>query len=154
MKYIIPIIIIAVLLFYFFLPASKDNDASAKIELLLNNLVESGERKDINVVMEYFSPDYQDAEGRTYTAVRNIIETAIDRFDSIEAGYSNLVVSTTENENGETETIANLDIWIKGIRSGTPYKLVGSQDNPQNINIGFESIMFGGWKILSLEGIN
>ena len=151
MKYIIPIIIIAALLFYFFLPASKDNDGSAKIERLLNNLVESGVRKDINVVMEYFSPDYEDPEGRTYPEIRDIIETAFERFEVIEGGYSNLIVSTTENENGETETTANLDIWIKGIRSGSAYKLIGSQDNPQNIDIGFESIMFGGWKIIRVK---
>ncbi len=151
MKYIIPIIIIAVISLYFFLPASKDDDSSAKIERLLNNLVESGERKDINVVMEYFSPDYEDAKGRTYPVIRNIVETAFERFEVIEGGYSNLIVSTTENENGDTETIANLDIWIKGIRSGSAYKLIGSQDKPQNIEIGFESVMFGGWKIIRVK---
>ena len=153
MKYIIPILIIAVLLFYFFLPASKDKDASAEIELLLNNLIESGERKDIDVVMEYFSPEYTDSDKRSYTAVQTIIENAFERFDSIDGGYSNLVVSTIENETGDTQTTANLNIWIKGIRSGAQYKLIGSENNPQNINIIFESIMFGGWKILSVEGI-
>lgn len=153
MKYIIPIIIIAVLIFYFFLPATKDKDASSEIELLLNNLIESGERKDIDVVMEYFSPEYTDSDNRTYSVIKTIIENAFERFDVIDGGYSDLIVSTKENENGETETAANLNIWIQGIRSGTPYKLIGSENDPQNIDIGFESVMFGGWKILSVEGI-
>ncbi len=152
MKYIILIIIIAVLLFYFFLPATKDKDASSEIELLLNNLIESGERKDMDVVMEYFSPQYADLDDRTYTVIKTIIESAFERFDVIDGGYSDLIVSTNENENGEAETTANLNIWIKGIRSGASYNLIGSENNPQNIDIRFESIMFGGWKILSVEG--
>ena len=153
MRYIIPVVIIAVLLLYFFIPASKDKDASAEIELLLTNLIESGKRKDIDVVMEYFSPEYTDSEGRTYAVIKKIIENAFDRFDVIDSGYSDLVVSTTENEEGDTLTTANLDIWVKGVRSGTSYKLIGSEESPQNIDIIFQSVMFGGWKILSVEGI-
>ncbi len=154
MKYIIPIVVIAILFFYFFLPASNDNDDSSKIETLLNNLIESGERKDVDVVMEYFSPDYKDDSGRTYPVIRNIIKNAFDRFDAVQGGYSDLIVSTRENAKGETETTANLNIWIKGIREGTPYALIGTQDNPQNINIVFESFMLGGWKILNVEELD
>jgi len=154
MKYIIPILLIGALLFYFFLPASEDKDASSKIETLLNNLIESGERKDVNVVMEYFSPDYKDASGRTYPVIRNIIKNAFERFDVIEGGYSDLIVSTRENGNGEAETTANLNIWIKGIKKSTPYALIGTKDNPQNINIVFESFMLGGWKILNVEELD
>ncbi len=154
MKYIIPLLIIVVLIFYFFLLATRDKDASNEIELLLNNLVESGEREDIDVVMEYFSQEYSDSSGRTYLSVKTIIEKAFERFDAIEAGYSDLIVSTMENEKGETETTANLSIWIKGLRSGTTYKLIGSEDSPQNIDIVFDSVMFGGWKIVAVEGIN
>ena len=153
MKYIIPIIIVGVLIFYFFLPASKDEDASTKIEILLNNLVESAERKNIDVVMEYFSPDYKDSYGRNYLELRDIINSAFERFDSIETGYSDLIVSTTENEDGKNQTMANLDVWVKGTRDGASYKLIGTQDNPTNINIIFESVMFGGWKILNVEGL-
>lgn len=149
MKYIIPIILIGVLLFYFSLPASKDIDDSSKISILLNNLIKSGERKDLNIVMEYFSPDYKDASGRTYPVIKNIIKNAFDRFDVVEGGYSDLIVSIRENE-----TTANLNIWIKGIRKGTPYELIGTKDNPQNINIVLESFMLGGWKILDVEGLD
>lgn len=154
MKYIIPIVVIGILLFYFFLPASNDNDDSSEIETLLNNLIKSGERKDLNVVMEYFSPDYKDASGRTYTVIRNITKNAFDRFDVLEGGYSDLIVSTRENGNGEVETTANLNIWIKGIRKSAPYALIGTKDNPQNINIVFEGFMLGGWKILNVEGLD
>ena len=152
MKYIIPLIIVVALLFYFFLPAEKDKDASNQVETLLNNLVESGERKNLDVVMEYFSPNFEDSSGRDYSTLKTIIENAFNRFDKIEAGYSSLIVSTVENE-GDTQTIANLDVWVLGVRDGTNYKLIGSQDNPENIDIVFESIMFGGWKILSVEGL-
>jgi len=154
MKYIIPILLIGVLLFYFFLPASNDKDDSGKIEILLNNLIESGERKDLNVVMEYFSHDYKDASGRTYPVIKNIIKNAFDRFDDLEGGYSDLIVSTRENGNGEKETTANLNIWVKGIRASTPYALIGTQENPRNVNIVFESFMLGGWKILNVEGLD
>ena len=149
MKYIIPIILIGVLLFYFFLPASKDIDDSSKTSILLNNLIKSGERKDLNIVMEYFSPDYKDASGRTSPVIKNIIKNAFDRFDVVEGGYSDLIVSIRENE-----TTANLNIWIKGIRKSTPYALIGTEDNPQNINIVLESFMLGGWKILDVEGLD
>jgi len=154
MKYIIPLVIIAVLLFYFFLPANEDKDAAGKIEIVLNNLIESGERKDINVVMEYFSPDYQDSSGRTILVVKKIIQNAFDSFESVEGGYSNLIVSTIEDERGDTQTIANLDIWISGNKTGTTYNLIGTKDNPRNVKIAFESLMLGGWKILSVKGIN
>ncbi|MGB3364122.1 MAG: hypothetical protein WBB48_05040 [Thermodesulfobacteriota bacterium] len=153
MKYLIPLVVIAVLLLYFFLPASKDEDASKKIEIVLNNIIQSGERKDVNVFMEYFSPDYKDSAGRTRIVIKNIVQKAFDRFDSMQGGYSNLIVSTIENESGNTETIANLDIWIRGIKTETTYKLIGTEDTPKNIEIIFESVMFGGWKILSVEGI-
>ena len=154
MKYIIPIIVIAVLIIYFFLPAGKVENASGEIELVLNNLVKSGERKDLNVIMEYFSPDYKDSSERNYDSVRTIIKSAFDRFDTIEGGYTNLSVSTTEDKSGESQTMANLDIWIKGSKDGSSYKLVGTEDKPENVNIGFESLMFGGWKILSIEGLD
>lgn len=153
MKYLIPLVVIAVLLFYFFLPASKDEDASKKIETVLNNIIQSGERKDVNVFMEYFSPDYKDSVGRTRLVIKNIVQKAFDRFDSMQGGYSNLIVSTIENESGNTETIANLDIWIRGIKAGTIYKLIGTENDPKNVEIVFESVMFGGWKILSIERI-
>jgi len=154
MKYIIPIVVVAVLVIYFFLPAGKIEDASGEIEIVLNNLVESGERKDLNVVMEYFSPDYVDSSKRDYESVRTIIKNAFERFDTIECGYANLSVSTTENKDSEPQTIANLDIWIRGAKDGSSYKLVGTEDNPEKINIEFESLMLGGWKILSIEGLD
>lgn len=153
MKYIIALVIIAVLLFYFFLPASKDEEASGKIEVVLNNLVKSGEQKNIDMVMEYFSLDYNDSSGRTYISVKEIIQSAFNRFEEIEGGYSNLIVSTTEDESGETQTISNINIWISGNKSGTKYKLIGTQENPKNVDITFERLMLGGWKILSIEGI-
>lgn len=154
MKYIIPLVVIAVLLLYFFLPASKDEDASKQIEIVLNNIIKSGERKDVNVFMEYFSPDYKDSSSRTRLVIKNIVQKAFDRFDSMQGGYSNLVVSTIENENGDTQTIASLDIWIRGINTETTYKLIGTENDPKNVEIVFESVMFGGWKILNIEGIN
>jgi len=153
MKYIIALVIIAVLLLYFFLPAGEDKDAAGKIETVLNNLIKSGERKDLNVVMEYFSPDYIDSSGRTILVVRDIIQSAFDRFESIEGSYSNLIVSTIEVQSGDTKTIANIDIWISGNNTGTVYKLIGTKDNPQNVDIVFESLMLGGWKIISIENI-
>lgn len=154
MKYIIPIVVIAALIIYFFLPAGNVENASVEIEVMLNNLIKSGERKDLNVVMEYFSPDYKDSSERNYESVRTIIKSAFDRFDIIEGGYSNLSVSTAENKNGDPQTIANLDIWIRGGKEGSVYKLVGTEDNPENIDIGFESLMLGGWKILRIEGLD
>jgi len=153
MKYLIPLVVIAVLLFYFFLPASNDEDASSKIEVVLNHIISSGERKDVNVFMEYFSPDYKDSSARTRLVIKSIVQKAFDRFESMEGGYSNLIVSTIEDERGDTQTIASLDIWIRGIKSGTTYKLIGTKNNPKNVEIVFESVILGGWKILSVEGI-
>ncbi|MEM7009384.1 MAG: hypothetical protein AAF462_09655 [Thermodesulfobacteriota bacterium] len=153
MKYLIPMVIIVALVFYFFMPASEEKDASLEIELLLNNLTKSGQRKDIEVVMEYFSPDYSDSSDRTYMSVKEIIEKSFERFDSINAGFSNLIVSTIKDENGDDKTLANVDVWVSGNRDGTTFKLIGTKDDPKNINIGFQSIMFGGWKIKSVEDL-
>lgn len=151
MKYLIPLSLIAALVFYFFIPAANDEDASGKIERVLNNIIKSGERKDVNVFMEYFSADYQDTSGRNRIVIKDIVQKTFDRFDSIEGGYSNLIVSTIKNEDGDIQTLANLDIWISGKKSEDVYKLVGTQDKPKNVEIYFESVMFGGWKILSVE---
>lgn len=151
MKYIIPIIVVCVIVLYFFIPAKNDKDAPLEIETVFNNLVKSGQRKDINVVMEYFSLDYQDSSGRNYSSIRTIIQNAFDRFDTIEGSYSDLVVSTIEDKNGDTRTIAELELWISGTRNEVVYKLLGTRDNPEKVNITFESLMLGGWKILSVE---
>jgi hypothetical protein len=149
-KYIVLAIIILGLFIYFFLWSGDD---PSEIGAVFNDVIEAGKKKDLEGVTEHFSINYRDDYGATYPVVKNVIKNFFERFDSFEGDYSNLAVSINEGEDGEKQAIANLDVWVSGIRNGIPVALLGDEDTPQNITVTLVKSKLGGWKIVKVEGM-
>lgn len=47
-------------------------------------------------------------------------------------------VSIRETEEGEKQAVANLDVFISGIKSGIPSPILGIEDSPQDITVTLE----------------
>ncbi len=150
-RYIIPLIIVVVLLVYFFYPAGDD---TSEIESVFDDMIESAEKRDLEGITEHFSIHYKDEYGATYPAVKNIIENMLEKFDTIEASYSDLSVSINENEYGEKEAAANLDVIATGIKSVVPHSLIGNDESPENVTVILKKSTLGGWKIIEVEGLD
>lgn len=150
-RYIIPLIILAAILTYFFFPRGDD---TREIESVFNEVIEAAGRKEPDAISEHFSIQYKDGYGAGYPVVKNIIRSAFEKYDSIEASYSDISVAFSENEYGEKEAAANLDVVVTGLKSGIPYKLIGSEDAPDNITVTLKKSGLGGWKIMGVEGID
>ena len=150
-RYVIPLLIIVVLLVYFYFPGGDD---TSEIEAVFNSIIESAGEKNLEGITEHFSIHYKDEHGATYPVVKNIIIKAFDEFDGFQASYSGLSATIGENENGEKEAAANLDIIIKGIKSGERQNLIGSDQSPENITVMLKKSSFGGWKIMEIEGLD
>ncbi|HEX3033596.1 MAG TPA: hypothetical protein VHT73_00480 [Thermodesulfobacteriota bacterium] len=149
-KYIVLTIIILGILIYSFLQSGDD---PSEIEAVFNEVIDSGKKKDLGGVMEHFSINYRDDYGITYPVVKNIVKNFFKRFDGFEADYSNLVVSINENEEGEKQAVANLDVQVSGIRNGIPVPILGDEDTQQNITVTLIKSKLLGWKIVKVEGI-
>lgn len=150
-RYIIPLIIIIALLIYFFYPGGVD---TSEIESVLNGMKDSAEHNDPGEITEQFSINYRDEYGATYPVVKKIIKEAFERYDGIEPSYSGLSVSVSENEEGDMEAAANMDVSVRGIKSGAPRYLIGTADSPDNITVTLKKSPLGGWKIMKVEGID
>ena len=149
-RYVIPLIIIVALIIYFYFPGGDD---TSEIEAVFNGIIESAGEKDLKGVTEHFSIHYKDEHGATYPVVKNIIQNAFDRYDGFQATYADLSATIGETENGEKEAAANLDIIVKGIKSGEHHNLIGSDESPENITVLLNKSSFGGWKITGIEGL-
>jgi hypothetical protein len=149
-KYVIFIVIIAVVLTYLFYPPGDD---TREVEALLNQALESGKEKDLDGVMGHFSLNYRDEYGATYPVVKNVVKTYFDRFDSFEGKYSRLKASINETKGGEKQGVANLDVQVWGMKSGIPTPILGDLDSTSNITVTLKKSRLGGWKIVKVEGI-
>ena len=149
-RYVIPLIIIIVLLIYFYFPGGDD---TTEIEAAFNSMIESAGEKNLEGVTEHFSIHYKDGYGVTYPVVKNIIQYAFEKYDGFQASYSNLSATIGENENGDKEAAANLDLIVKGIKSGNTQNLIGNDASPDNITVTLKKSSFGGWKITEIEGL-
>jgi hypothetical protein len=149
-KYVI-LIIIAVGLAYLFFPSGDD---TREIEAVFIKATEAGEKKDLDGVMEPFSISYRDGYGATYPVVKNVVKNFFDKFDGFEGNFSALAVSINETEQGEKQAVANLDVYILGMKFGIPTSILGDADSPQNLTITLKKSGLGGWKIIKVEGLD
>lgn len=149
-RYVIPLIIIVALIIYFYFPGGDD---TSEIEAVFNSIIESAGEKNLEGVTEHFSIHYKDEHGATYPFVKKIIQNAFEKYDGLQGSYSDLSATIGENENGEKEAAANLDIIVKGINSGESHNLIGSDGSPENITVMLKKSSFGGWKITEIEGL-
>lgn len=148
-KYVI-LIIIAVVLAYLFFPSGDD---TREIEAVFIKAMEAGEKKDLDGVMEPFSINYRDEYGATYPVVKNVLKNFFDKFDDFKGNFSVLTVSINETE-GEKQAVANLDVYVLGMKFGIPTSILGDADSPQNLTITLKKSGLGVWKIIKVEGLD
>lgn len=148
-KYVI-LIIIAVVLAYLFFPSGDD---TREIEAVFIKAMEAGEKKDLDGVMEPFSINYRDEYGATYPVVKNVLKNFFDKFDDFKGNFSVLTVSINETE-GEKQAVANLDVYVLGMKFGIPTSILGDADSPQNLTITLKKSGLGAWKTIKVEGLD
>ncbi len=149
-RYIVLIIAIAILV-YLFLPSRDD---SREIEAVIHDAIEAGKKKDLDGVMEHLSIEYRDDYGTTYPVIKNVVKNLFGRFDTFDGKYFDLKVSMNETEEGEKRAVANFDIYISGINSGTAFAILGSEDSPKNLTVTLKKSKLTGWKIIKVEGVD
>jgi hypothetical protein len=147
-RYIVLIIAIAILV-YLFLPSRDD---SREIEAVIHDAIEAGKKKDLDGVMEHLSVEYRDDYGTTYPVIKNVVKNLFGRFDTFDGKYFDLKVSINETEEGEKRAVANFDIYISGINSGTAFAILRSEDSPKNLTVTLKKSKLTGWKIIKVEG--
>ena len=150
-KYILLLIALAVVLIYLFFPRG---DNAGQIEAVFNEIRDAAGNKDTEGVTEHFSLQYKDEYGAGYPAVKGIIRNAFQEYDGIQASYSGLSAVFGENEYGEKEAAANVDILVTGFKSGISYILIGSEGSPDNITVTLKKSGISGWKIAGVEGLD
>lgn len=150
-KYILLLIILTVALIYFFFPRGDD---AGRIEAVFNEIRDAAGKKDAEGVTGHFSLQYKDEYGAGYPVVKSIISKAFEKYDGIQASYSGLTAVFSENEYGEKEAAANVDVLVTGFKSGVPYNLIGSEGSPDNITVTLKKSGISGWKITGVEGLD
>jgi hypothetical protein len=150
-RYLILLIVLAVVLIYFFYPRGDD---TREIEAMFNKITDAAGKKDPDAITKYFSVQYRDEYGAGYPAVKKIIGSVLEKYDRVDASYSELQVVFRKNEYGEKEASANCNILVTGYKSGVPYHLVGTADSPGNITVTLKKSGLGGWKITGVEGLD
>lgn len=144
------LIIIAVVMAYLFFPSRDD---TREIEAVFNKAMEAGEKKDLDGVMEHFSINYRDEYGVTYPVVKSVVKNSFDKFKGFDSKYTDLTVSINETDEGEKQAVANLDVYVLGMKSGIPTSILGDVDSPQNLTVTLKKAILGGWKIIKVEGL-
>lgn len=150
-RYLLLLIVFALVLLFIFFPRGDD---PREIEAVFNEMIEASENKDADGVTGHFSLQYKDEYGATYYVVKKVVENAFRKYDHISVSYSDLSVIFSENESGEKEASASLDVIVTGHTSGTSRDLIGSEESPDNIIVTLEKSRLGGWKITGVEGID
>jgi len=151
MRYVIPAVVLGALLIYFIFTGG---DETAQIEAVFNEIIESAGDEDREGIMEHFSIHYRDDEGYNYLVIKKAIESAFEKYDSLEGSNGNISVSLGEDENGETLAYTKVGVKVQGVRGGVPETLLGSGDSFDNITVTLKKSTFGRWKIITIEGFD
>lgn len=150
-RYLLILIVVALVILFIYFPRGDDPE---EIEAVFDEMKEAAENKDADAAAEYFSLQYKDEYGATYHVLKKVIENTFRKYDSIRVSYSGLSVIFSENESGDKEASANLDVIVTGQSSGMSRDLIGSEESPDNITVTLEKSGLGGWKIMGVEGID
>jgi len=150
MKKLIPVIIIAAVLVYFFFPSGDD---PSEIEAVVKKTIAAGKKKDLDGVMDSFSRRYKDEYGMNYVVVKKIMKNVFSKYDSFDGDFFDLTASIGKSEDGEKQAVANFNIYISGSKSEIPVAILGTANSPENITVTFRKSKLGGWKIVSVEGV-
>lgn len=150
-RYLLILVVAALALVYFFFPRGDD---AGDIEAVFNEMIAAAEKKDAEGVSGHFSLQYKDEYGASYPVVKNIITKAFEKYDRIDVSYSGLSAVFGENDYGEKEAAANVDVLVTGYESGMPHILIGSEGSPDNVTVTLEKSGMSGWKITGVEGLD
>lgn len=150
-RYLLLLIVFALVLLFIFYPRADD---PREIEAVFNEMKDAAEKGDTNGIIEHFSIQYKDEYGATYHVVKNVIENAFRNYDDVSVSYSDLSVVFSEDDSGEKEASAGLDVIVTGRSSGMSRDLIGSEESPDNIIVTLEKSGLGGWKITGVEGLD
>lgn len=150
-KYLFPLIVLAIALGY---TLFRPGDDASDIEALFDKIAEAARAKDLDGVMEGFSLQYKDGSGVSYPVVKNIIGKALEKYDGIEATYSDLDAFITEDEH--SYPLAFVSVWVNVTvtDNGRVRELIGSGGEPERINVTLTYSALGGWKIAAVDGLD
>lgn len=150
-KFIFPLIVLAVALGYMLF---RPGDDASDIEALFNKMAEAAREKNLDAVMEGFSLQYKDGSGASYPVVKNIIGKALEKYGDIEASYSDLDAFITEDEHGYPLAYVSVGVSVTATDNGEVTELLGSEGEPERINVTLEYSALGGWKIAAVDGLD
>jgi len=150
-RYLLLLIAVTLVLLYLFYPRGDD---PREIKAVFDEMREAAANRDSEGAAEHFSLQYKDEYGASYPVVKNVIENAFRKYDSVGVSYSDLSVVFSKNESGEKEASANLDVTVTGQSSGIFYDLIGSEGSPDNVTVTLKKSALGGWKITGVQGLD
>ena len=117
-----------------------------------NKMVETGESKNLEQFMNFFSLQYKDEYGFNYIVIRNIAENTFNEFDSLKGSFTGLNPKI-EKSDGKNVAIINMDAKVIGVKNSIDTGILGLDDKSENITIYLEKSHLGKWKIVKVEGV-
>ena len=150
-RLLFPLIVLAIALGYMLF---RPGDDASDIEALFDKMAEAARAKDLEGVMEGFSLQYKDSSGASYPVVKNIIGKALEKYDAIEASYSDLDAFITEDEHGYPEAYVSVGVIVTVTDNGETRQLLGSGGKPERINVTLKYSSLSGWKITAVDGLD
>jgi len=150
-KFLFPLIILAVALGYMLF---RPGDDASDIEALFDKMAEAARAKDFDGVMEGFSLQYRDGSGASYPVVKNIIGKALEKYDDIQASYSDLDAFITEDEHGYPLAYVSVGVIVTASDNGEVTELLGGEGEPELVNVTLTYSAVSGWKIAAVDGLD
>jgi len=151
MKKVLIIVLIILAIAYLIFSGGKNDDKY--FNKYFSAMIESGETKEADKFMDNFSLRYHDENGFNYIAIKNIVKNLFEKFEDIEASFSNLTSSISKDGDGKEIAVVNIDVNTVVINGGIKSDLLGVRNTPENITIYLEKSTFGSWKIFKVEGL-
>ena len=151
MKKLIILLIVLVAIGYIYFSGDKGDDSF--FNSYFTQMVDAGKSKNVDDFMDFFSKTYRDEDGMSYVVIKNIVRNEFERYDRIDALFSDLSSRTEKDSEGVETAIVNMDVLADGIRNGVEVELIGKNGGPENITIFLEKSSFGSWKIVKIEGV-
>lgn len=153
-KIIIILLVFAAAGIIFFYSNKKDGDPG-QFNTFLNEMGYAANAKDIEVFMNFFSPDYKHPSGVTYPVVKKIVKKSFLEFDSFETAYEEVEVNFSENSDGRQIAEVDLEIIVTGVKDGVLSKeLIGGSGHFRSLTVHFRKSGLGSWKIFRIDGLD
>ncbi len=150
-KFVFPLVVLAIALGYMLF---RPGDDASDIEALFDKMAEAARAKNLDGIMEGFSLQYKDGSGASYPVVKNIIGKVLEKYGDIEASYSDLDAFITEDEHGYPLAYVSVGVNVTATDNGSVRELIGSEGEPERINVTLTYSALSGWKIEAVDGLD